>query len=119
MDRWQAQYSFWSSFGIPAYEENSVPAQAAFPYITYEASASGFDENDYVSASIWTRSTSWKQADTLADTIEAAIEYGGKILLYNRGMIWVTAGEPFSQNMGDPNDSEVKRKLLSVTLHFV
>ena len=41
MDRYEAQYAFWSSFGVPAYEQNSVPDldDLTFPYITFEAAA--------------------------------------------------------------------------------
>ena len=31
-----ALYTFFSSFGIPAYVEYNVPDNAALPYITYE-----------------------------------------------------------------------------------
>lgn len=30
-------YAFWSGFGIPAYLADSVPSEAEYPYITYEA----------------------------------------------------------------------------------
>ena len=30
-------FDFWSQFGIPAYLQDSVPHDAALPYITYEA----------------------------------------------------------------------------------
>lgn len=119
MDRWQAQYAFWSSFGVPAYEENSVPDNPVFPYITYESAASAFDDDYFVNASVWTRSTSWAQADALSDAIEQNLTYGGKVLPYTGGMIWVTLGAPFAQSMGDPEDGMIKRKRLSVLLHFV
>ena len=31
----EAIYGFWSSFGVPAYEENAVPDGAGMPYLTY------------------------------------------------------------------------------------
>lgn len=120
MDRYEAQYNFWASFGVPAYEENSVPdaKEVSFPYITYNAVATPFDGDVVINASIWTRSTSWLTADTLADTIEAELKDGGRVLPYTGGMIWVTAETPFAQNMGDPDDDRIKRKLLTVALHF-
>ena len=42
MTKEAALYQFWSSFGLTAYEENSVPAQAAFPYISYEVITDSF-----------------------------------------------------------------------------
>lgn len=121
MDRWQAQYSLWSSYGVEAYEENSVPDldDLEYPYITYQAVSAGFDGDTMPSVSIWSRSSSWADADALADAIEADIGMGGKSVMYEGGMLWVTANAPFAQSMGDPDDDLIKRKLLSVVLHFV
>lgn len=120
MDRYQAQYNFWNGFNVTAYEENSVPDVDAvsYPYITYQAVTAPFDGDVAVNASIWTRDTSWAVADGLADAIEASLKSGGTVLNYTGGMIWVTAATPFAQSMGDPNDDRIKRKLLSVMLHF-
>lgn len=121
MDKWEAQYKFWSGFGVPAYEQNSVPDadHVVFPYITYEAASSTFNDDAYLTASIWTRSVSWLEADTISDSIESALNNGGSIVPHDDGAIWYTAGNPFSRSMGDPNDSLVKRKYLSVTAHFI
>lgn len=120
MDRWEAQYAFWSSFGVPAYEASSVPDRddVTYPYITYEGASAQFDGDVMRNASIWTRSTSWNTADTLADLIESRLKDGGSIISYSGGMIWITAETPFAQSMGDPDDDRIKRKLLSVVYHF-
>lgn len=119
-DKWQALYNFWSSFNVPAYEENSVPDldEVTFPYITYEAVSATWD-SDYVgNASIWTRDTSWAAADELANAIETALKDGGQIISYTGGMIWITAESPFAQSMGDDTDDRIKRKILTVQYHF-
>lgn len=120
MDRWESIYNFWSSFGIPAYEENSVPdlQDLTFPYLTYQASSAGFDESASANVSVWTKNTSWAQADALSDSIETALKDGGQVLHYDGGLIWITPGTPFAQNMGDPSDDRIKRKLLSVQMNF-
>lgn len=46
MDRAQAIHSFWNSFGLKAYDENTVPDNAKLPYITYEVAVSSFDDGD-------------------------------------------------------------------------
>ena len=124
-DKWQAQYNFWAEFGIPAYEQNSVPDvdDREYPYITYEAASSGFDEDVPVNASIWTRSESWAQADGLADAIYNVLADGGKWVEYSdarfaQGRICITASEPFAESMSDPDDGMIKRKLLNVILHY-
>ena len=120
MDRYEALHSFWASFSVPAYEENSVPDldSVTFPYITYEAMAAPFDGDVAASASIWTRSTSWQTADALADLIEERLKHGGHRLTYTGGLIWITPETPFARSMGDPADDRIKRKLLTVQYHF-
>ena len=120
MDKYQAQATFWNSFNCPAYEVNSVPDQddLTFPYITYEMYSNTFNGDVTASASVWSRSTSWLTADTITNAIETALKDGGQVLHYEGGIIWVTAGNPFAQNMGDPTDDRIKRKRLSVVLHF-
>jgi len=121
MDRYEALYQFWASFGIPAFEENSVPTGGdypGYPYITYEAAVGGFDSDVIANGYIWTRSPSWLEADTLADTIEASLKNGGMLLPYTGGAIWITAEPNFAQNMGDQSDNMIKRKILNVTYHY-
>lgn len=120
MDKWQALHSFWASFSIPAYEENSVPDldKVIFPYITYEAINSGFDSDVTGTASVWSRSFSWMAADAIADMIYARLKDGGVTVPYDGGMIWITAGNPFAHSMGDPDDDRIKRKFLQVDYHF-
>ena len=120
MDRWEAQYQFWNSFGVPAYEANSVPdiKNLTYPYITYEAMAGGFDDTLSVTASIWDESTSWQTADELTDTIERAIALMLPVR-YDGGMYRVWKGTPFAQNMGDPDNDKIRRKVLNVNFEFM
>lgn len=120
MDRYEAQYQFWASFGVPAFEANSVPDEdrVSFPYITYQAVTGQFDTSTMINASIWTRGSSWAEADALADQIETALEDGGKLLPFDGGNIWIQAGTPFSSSMGDPADDLIRRKLLNVVVVF-
>lgn len=121
MDKWQAQYKLWSSFGYPAYDASSVPDgddRPAFPYITYQGIDGMFDSDIPANVSIWTRGYSWLPANTLSDTIYQALKNGGVTVPYDGGVIWVTAENPFSQNLGDPDDDLIRRKVLNVLIHF-
>lgn len=121
MDRWQALNQFWSSFGVPAYEENSVPdlRDLTFPYITYQATVGGWDEPVAVTASIWDKNTSWANVDELSDTIERAIRLADPVR-YDGGMYRVWIGDtPFAQNMGDPDNDRIRRKVLNVNFEFM
>ena len=119
VDKWQAQYNFWSGFGVPAYEENSVPDDAQMPYITYSSANAGFGSSTLPAVSIWTRSPSWASADALSDMIQKELGEGGKLVHYGGGALWFFADNPFSQSMGDPNDDLVKRKLLNIVTQFL
>lgn len=120
MDRWSALYAFWSGFGVPAYEENSVPSgvnRPGYPYITYEAQVTPWDGDVLGSASIWTRSTSWEEADEIADLIENTIK-DGYVQTYDGGMIYIVPNDPLSKHMAEPDDDMVKRNLFGVRYHF-
>lgn len=120
MDRWEALYAFWASFGVPAYEENSVPTgdnRPNYPFITYEASVTPWNGDVLMSASIWTRSTSWEEADRIADLIEARIK-DGYIQPYDSGLIYIVPNDPLSKHMAEPSDDMVKRNLFGVRYHF-
>ncbi len=121
MDKWQAQHDFWSSFKVSAYEEHSVPddKRNEYPRITYEAATSVFESLVSITASIWTRSTSWKTADELANTIERYIKTMGCPEI-DGGRYRVYIGDTtFAQKMDDPNDDQIKRIILNVTFEFM
>ena len=121
MDKWQAQHEFWSSFGVVAYEEHSVPydQRDTFPRITYEAAIGEFETLVPVTASIWTKSSSWTTADLLANKIEEMIKAMGCPAMDN-GRYRVYIGDTtFAQKMDDPEDDQIKRILINVTFEFM
>lgn len=69
------------------------------------------------SASIWTRSTSWEDADEIADLIENTIK-DGYVQPYDGGMIYIVPNDPLSKHMAEPDDDMVKRNLFGVRYHF-
>ena len=119
MTKAAAIYQFWNSFGLAAYEENSVPDDAAFPYITYQLVTDSFDREIPLTASIWYRSESWTAINSKTGEISQKISRGGKIISCDGGAIWLKRGQPFAQNMGDESDDLVKRKYLNITVEFI
>lgn len=119
MDRYEALYQFWSSFGIPAYRENRVPDvdEISYPYLTYEARTGVFDADVVANTSIWTRGT-LEEADALADAVEGRLKNGGEIVHFDNGSFWITIEPNSTQDMDDPNDDAVIRKLITVVYHF-
>lgn len=113
----QAIHSFWSSFEVAAYDENSVPETAQLPYITYSLSYDSFDNNVTMNASIWDRSTSWQYVTQKAHDIYDYIGYGGKIIPTSNGGIWIKRGNPFYQRVGE-DEKNIKRIYLNITAEY-
>jgi hypothetical protein len=123
MTKLQALYAFFSSFGIPAFEENSIynpNVQPKFPYITYSAATSAFQEgNVTLSVSVWSRADSLQEAEEFADAISRKIGYGGYMQQAEDGFIWLKKGNPFVQYMGDPSDDFLHRAYINITAEFL
>ena len=119
MTKAAAIYQFWSSFGLTAYEENTVPDDAAFPYITYQLVTDSFGSEIQLAVSLWYRSESWMEANVKTYEISHRIDRGGKMIACDGGAIWLKRGKPFAQNMGDESDDLIKRKYLNITAEFI
>ena len=119
MTKAAAIYQFWNSFSLTAYEENTVPDDAVFPYITYQLVTDSFDREIPLSASLWYRSESWTAINAKTEEISQKISRGGKIISCDGGAIWLKRGQPFAQNMGDESDDLIKRKYLNITAEFM
>ena len=119
MTKAAAIYQFWNSFGLTAYEENTVPTDANFPYITYQLVTDSFDHEIPLTASLWYRSESWTAINAKTEEISQKISRGGKIISCDDGVIWLKRGQPFAQNMGDESDNLIKRKYLNITAEFM
>ena len=119
MTKAAAIYQFWNSFGLTAYEENTVPDASAFPYITYQLVTDSFDREIQLTASLWYRSESWTDINAKTEEISQKISRGGKIISCDGGAIWLKRGQPFAQNMRDESDNLIKRKYLNITAEFL
>lgn len=111
-------FNFWNGFGLKAYEENSVPSDATFPYITYQLVTDLFDRPVAMSASLWYRSSSWVEINDKTEGISEALGMGGRILSFDTGKVWLKRGTPFAQNMGDESDDLIKRKYLNIEAEY-
>lgn len=119
MDKAQALSTFWRSFGLEAYDENTVPAAAKLPYITYEVATSSFDDGDIpLIANLWYYGKSWAEIQQKAEQISQYIGMGGYIHKTDTGYVWFKRRSPFAQRMRD-NDENTRRILLSVSVEFI
>lgn len=116
---------FFSSFGLPAYEENFVYAMAmqgqapVFPYLTYEGKTDFFGELDTdISFSLWYRDDDLTAINAKSQQISAAIGRVGRLLDCDGGKILIQRSQPWGQNMGDDSDDMIKRNLHSLSVRF-
>lgn len=120
IDKSQAIQHFWSSFDIPAYDENTVPDDAQMPYITYNVVTNAVDSVTLLTASVWYRSSSWvdisKKVDEIAAKLASTGYYSAPL---DDGVVWMVQGSPFAQRMSDPEDDMIRRYYLNVTAEFL
>lgn len=117
MDKWQALQSFFESFTIPAYDENTVPDDAIMPYITYNASISNLNSPITITANIWYRTNSWLDISQKADEISDSLVQVKTIPL-DKGYIYLTRGNPFAQRIIDEDDT-VRRIYLIIMAEYL
>ncbi len=131
MNKQQAYKTFWGTFGVFAFEENSVPddevinelirsgvAAAKYPYITYQVLTDELNAPVFPTASIWDKSSSWERADLLSNTIAARIKAINTIRL-DDGRMFITKGTPFAQHSNDEGDATIKRIVLNIGVEFL
>lgn len=120
-NKWQAQQQFWESFGLPAYDQNTVPDDAKMPYITYEAFSAVMDEVQTVTASVWYRSRSWAAISNKSDEIQMKIYKMPPSIKVDGGRykVRIPSSMPFAQRMKEPDDEDVRRMVLHVEWEFL
>ena len=118
----QALYNFFASFGIPAFERNSVPTGQGFPYLTYEIATGIFEQQISLSASLWYKDkegySALLESVKKKNELEASLSQGGKLLDCDSGKIWLMRGSPFAQVMGDDGDDKIKRQIINITAEY-
>lgn len=118
MNAEQAIHSFWSSFNLIAYDQNSVPDDAQLPYITYSLSVDTFNNTVLNTINIWYRSTSWINVTNKAKEIINTITDGGISIPTDNGMIRMNLGNPIYNRMGD-EDKNIKRIRINIETEYI
>lgn len=115
MDKTQALHSFFTRFGVKAYDEGTVPDEAPMPRITHEVIDDEFGAQNFITASIWDRSTSWKGVTDILKLIEAELD---ATIHCDGGMLWLKKAHPFAQRMTDP-DNAIRRYVLNIEIEYL
>lgn len=119
MDKAQAIHSFWSSFGLNAYDQYYIPDEAKMPYITYSVSTDSIGTPVLLTGDIWYYSESWETITKKAQAIADFIGYGYHIIKLDRGYLYITKGTPFAQRMSDEASEMVRRIHINLMCEFL
>lgn len=115
-----ALYNFFNSFGITAYEENTVPSEKEiqWPYLTYQVVTDDLDGNGaLMTMQLFYRSDSWLLINAKADEISKTIS-DGKRLSCDDGYIMIYKSSPFSQNRA-AEEKNIRAKVINITADYI
>lgn len=119
MNKAEAIHKFLSGFGIPAYAESSVPAKAKFPYITYALVVDDFSSGEVsMPINVWYYTDSERIPNAKVNEIAEAIGYGGKLITYDGGAVWIKRGSPWCQSISE-SERKVKRRYINLDLEYI
>lgn len=121
MNKYEALRNFFGSFGLKAYEENSVPDDVVtgdMPYITYELVTGSLNEqNTALSCQIFYKSNSLVKLNAVTEKLSDALNGGAK-LQCDKGYIVLYRGTPFATNR-PTEDKSVKAKYINITADYI
>lgn len=113
-----ALYTFFSSFGIPAYVEYTEPDNAPAPYITYELVDPDWLGQAPIHARIWYRDTSFTAIAGKVDEIKAALGPGVSIKTES-GAVYLWPDDNFAQFQPMEGDPTLKCAFLSLIIQAI
>lgn len=118
MDNAQALHAFWNSFGVPAYDENTVPDNAPYPRITYDVVEGSAGASVTSSAQLFDYAKSWATIEGVKQTVNTRLRRGGQAIPTDEGGIWITPGSPFMQRVAGDNDM-IRRILINIDVNYI
>ena len=120
MTKEQALYQFFNSVDIVGYRTTSVPDDVIFPYLTYDAPISSFEEDPVsITLNLYYYTDSEAVPDAKAEEIRQAIGNGGKLLNCDGGAIWLKWGTPWCQSLVDETNRNIKRRYINITAEYL
>lgn len=100
-------YTFLSGFGVPVYDENSVPEDAVFPYMTYNPIITDWDGSALMQVRLWDYPGPDHSAGRIygiVDQIGESIDSESKILpVGTHKYVTLAKGEPWVQPQPTPD----------------
>ena len=120
MSKASALYTWFSGFGLTAYEESNVESDPTFPYLTYTYATGDFDSGEVpIVVNIFDMSEDNTLVDSKSEEIYSAIGRGGITVPVEGGAVWMKRGSPFSQAISEPSDANIRRCYINITAEFL
>ena len=120
MTKEQALHKFFNQFGITGYRSTSVPDDVIFPFLTYDAPISSFEEDPAsITVNLYFYTDSEAVPDAKAEEIRQRIGMGGALLNCDGGAIWLKWGVPWCQSLVDETDRNIKRRYINITADYL
>lgn len=121
MNKYQAIYQWFNSFGIPFYVETNVPneKEITYPYGTYQNIIDAWGNSVSITVRLYYRSTSEAEINKMADKFSAVLRDGGVRITCDEGMMWVTKGTPFCQAILDDTDTTIKSRYINMNVEYL
>ena len=114
-------FEWFQQFGMPFYPVTALPPakEITFPYGTYEPVFGYNGDITYPTVNIYYRTESEVTPNKKAAEIGEVIGKGGTLVKCDEGLMWIKRGSPFVQGINDPDNSNIKRRLLSIAIEFL
>lgn len=117
----KALYNWFQQFDIPFYPTTALPPakEITFPYGTYEPVFGYNGDITYPTVNIYYLTESEVIPNKKAAEIGEVIGMGGTLVKCDEGLMWIKRGSPFVQGINDPDNSNIKRRLISIAIEFL
>lgn len=121
MTKDRALFEWFQQFGMPFYPVTALPPskEITFPYGTYEPVFGYNGDITYPTVNIYHLTESEVIPNEKAAEIGEVIGKGGIIVKCDEGLMWIKRGSPFVQGINDPDNSNIKRRLISIAIEFL
>ena len=120
MSKASALQTWFSAFGITAYEESNVKANPTFPYLTYTYATGDFDSGEVpIVVNLWYMSEGNTAINAKAEEIYTKIGRGGVHVPIEGGAVWLKCGKPFCNAIAEPSDANIRRRYINITAEFL
>lgn len=117
MTKDRALHAWFEGFGMTAYPVTSVPDDAEFPWLTYEAVVGEFGSEVSCAVNLWFWTDSEAEPNAKAESFRQYIKDNDYIDC-DEGKIWVKTGEPWCQSVKDEVSPTIKRRYLNLILEY-